>query len=57
MIISLDAEKAFEKNPTPLHDKSRHPVTVPPGKPSHIQFPNPDTIVDANKCLLTGALI
>jgi hypothetical protein len=20
MIISLDAEKAFEKNPTPLHD-------------------------------------
>jgi hypothetical protein len=23
--------------------------------PSHIQTPNPDTIVDANKCLLTGA--
>jgi hypothetical protein len=22
MIISLDAEKAFEKNPTPIHDKS-----------------------------------
>jgi hypothetical protein len=22
MIISLDAEKAFDKNPTPLHDKS-----------------------------------
>jgi hypothetical protein len=21
---------------------------------SHIQSPNPDTIVDANKCLLTG---
>jgi hypothetical protein len=32
-----------------------HPVTVPPGDPSHIQPPNPDTIVDANKCLLTGA--
>jgi len=22
MIISLDAEKGFDKNPTPLHDKS-----------------------------------
>jgi hypothetical protein len=22
MIISLDAEKAFDKNPTPIHDKS-----------------------------------
>ena len=29
--------------------------TVPPGDPSHIQSPNPDTIVDTNKCLLTGA--
>ena len=27
--------------------------TAPPGDPSHIQ--SPDTIVDANKCLLTGA--
>jgi hypothetical protein len=25
------------------------------GNPSYIQSPNPDTIVDANKCLLTGA--
>jgi hypothetical protein len=32
-----------------------HTVTVPPGDPSHIQLPNPDTIVNANKCLLTGA--
>jgi hypothetical protein len=32
-----------------------YPVTVPPGDPSLIQLPNPDTIVDANKCLLTGA--
>jgi hypothetical protein len=32
-----------------------HPETAPPGDPSHIQSPNPDTIVDANKCLLTGA--
>ena len=29
--------------------------TAPPGDPSHIQSPNPDTVVDANKCLLTGA--
>jgi hypothetical protein len=26
-----------------------------PGDPSHIQLPTPDTIVDANKCLLTQA--
>ena len=32
-----------------------HPVTVPPGDPSHIQSPNPDTVVDAEKCMLTGA--
>jgi hypothetical protein len=29
--------------------------TAPPGDPSYIQSPNPDTIVNANKCLLTGA--
>ncbi|KRY94190.1 hypothetical protein T11_4960 [Trichinella zimbabwensis] len=29
--------------------------TAPPGDPSHIQTPNQDTIVDAKKCLLTGA--
>jgi hypothetical protein len=28
---------------------------IPPGDPSHIQSPNPDTIADAKKCLLTGA--
>ena len=35
--------------------KKGHPKTVPPGDPFHIQLPNPDTIVDANKCLQTGA--
>jgi hypothetical protein len=25
------------------------------GNPSHIQLPNPGTIVDAGKCLMTGA--
>jgi hypothetical protein len=34
---------------------SEYPETVPPGDPSHIQLPNPDTIVGAGKCLLTGA--
>jgi hypothetical protein len=29
--------------------------TSPPGDPSHIQTPNPDAVVDARKCLLTGA--
>ena len=28
---------------------------LPPGDPSHKQLPNPDTIADANKSLLTGA--
>jgi hypothetical protein len=33
-----------------------HSETVPPGDPSsHIQSPNPDTIVDSNKCLRTRA--
>ena len=32
---------------------SRHCYT--PGIPYHIHLPCPDTIVDANKCLLTGA--
>ena len=32
-----------------------HPETAPPGYTSHIQSPIPDSIVDANKCLLTGA--
>jgi hypothetical protein len=35
--------------------KEGHPETAPPGDPSHIQTLNPDTIADANKCLLTGA--
>jgi hypothetical protein len=29
--------------------------TDPPGDPSHMQPPNPDTIADVKKCLLTGA--
>jgi hypothetical protein len=29
--------------------------TAPPVDPSHIQSPNPDTIVDAKECLLTRA--
>jgi hypothetical protein len=28
---------------------------LPPGDPSHIQLPSPDTIVDSSKYLLTGA--
>jgi hypothetical protein len=31
-----------------------HPETAPPGDPSHIQPPNPDTIAYARKILLTG---
>jgi hypothetical protein len=32
-----------------------HPETTPARDPSHLQTPNPDTIADAKKCLLTGA--
>ena len=32
-----------------------HPETVSLGNTSHIQSPNPDTVVDDNKCWLTGA--
>ena len=35
--------------------RNDHPETAPPRDPSHIQSPNPDTIVDAKTCLLTGA--
>jgi hypothetical protein len=31
-----------------------NPETSPPEDPSHMQIPNPDTIADAKKCLLTG---
>jgi hypothetical protein len=31
------------------------PETAPPGDPSHMKTPNPDTIVEAKKCLLIGA--
>ena len=36
--------------------RKSHPETAPPGNPSHIQLPEPDTIVVAKKCLLAGAL-
>ena len=34
-----------------------YPETSPPKDSSHIQLPNPDTIVDAHKCWLTKAII
>ena len=43
------------RNKVWIRDRRKvHPETAPPGDPSHIQSSNPDTIVDANKCLLTG---
>jgi hypothetical protein len=32
-----------------------HPETVPPGDPSDLQPPNPDTIANDKKYLLIGA--
>jgi hypothetical protein len=34
-----------------------HPETAPPEDPSHLQTPNPVSIADAKKHLLTGALV
>jgi hypothetical protein len=39
---------------TKLGAEMDHPETAPPGDPSHIQPPNPDTIAFASKILLTG---
>jgi hypothetical protein len=36
------------------HRLNERPETVPLRDPSHLQTTNPDTIVDAKKCLLTG---
>jgi hypothetical protein len=35
--------------------RNDHPETAPPGDPSHTQSPNLDTLMDANKCLLSRA--
>ena len=35
--------------------KERSSRDCPPRNPPHIQSPNPDTIVDAKKYMLTGA--
>ena len=35
--------------------KNDHPETAPPGDLCHIQSPNPDTVVKANKNMLTEA--
>jgi hypothetical protein len=34
---------------------SNYTLKFTPGDPSHLQLPNPDTIVYVNNCLLTGA--
>jgi hypothetical protein len=34
--------------------RTGHLEIAPPEDPSHIQSPNPESIVDARKCLLTG---
>jgi hypothetical protein len=35
--------------------KEGHPETIAPRDPYHLQTPNPNTIADAKKGLLTGA--
>jgi hypothetical protein len=55
-LMNIDA-KILNKIPTkwiqePI--KTDYPETAPPGDLFHIQLPDPDTIVNANKSLLTG---
>jgi hypothetical protein len=38
-----------------VEQRKGYTETAPHADPSHKQSPNPDTIADANKCLLTGA--
>jgi hypothetical protein len=45
--------KIGTKNETETEGKA-HPETALPRDPSHLQAPNPGTIADAKKCLLTG---
>jgi hypothetical protein len=37
-----------------VEQRMKERQTAPSGNPSHIQSSNPDTIMDVNKCLLTG---
>jgi hypothetical protein len=47
--------KELQRQSSEQRLKADHPETAPLGDPSHKQPPNPDTIADANKSLLTGA--
>ena len=49
-------ERSYRDKVWSSDERKDHPETAPPGDPSHIQLPNPDTFVDTNKCLLKGAL-
>ena len=48
-------QKKIERQSMEQILKERHSEAAQPRDPSHIQLQNPDTIVDAYKCLLTGA--
>jgi hypothetical protein len=48
-------EEDIQRQNVEQRQRKGHPETALPGDPYHIQSPIPDTIVDANKCLLTGA--
>jgi hypothetical protein len=52
--LFLSKGNAGTKSPAETEGKTIQRVP-PPGDPSHLQTPNPDTIADAMKYLLTGA--
>ena len=50
-----ESRQRLKQNQTIIWDRRKdHPETAPPGDQSHKQPPNPDTIANARKILLTG---
>jgi len=47
--------KEFQRPSSEKTWRNDHSETAPLGDPLHKQSPNPDTIADANKCLITEA--
>jgi hypothetical protein len=53
--LFLSKGKAGTKSRAETEGRKGYPETTQPKDPSHLQTPNPNTIADAKKLLLTGA--
>jgi hypothetical protein len=54
-LVMMKTRRSYKDKVQSNYWRNYHPETTPPRDPSHKQPPNPDTIADANKILLTGA--